>query len=841
MGCSLYTLLFVGRFVLGICIMLVLAELLFPKYVNIFNFKLSTRSFVELKAAHKYKAAVDFYEQKQDLFSQRDGYPMMIEVTDCYKRIGEYEKAERILLDLKDRKIFTDEDKEEMDKEKRILDAYNSFIAHELFNLYEAIGDEAGQRRAFEIMDSSFTEEVTREYNKLLKKMNPKEEMTLDDLLRVTRLKMLYLDSPEEAISQMGQYLGSVKRNTEASPSYLLKCLNLITRWTVEQHGVMEAYRIICTAVDFADSNEEIMLDKSEYGNLSDWCYLVHDIKNSKKFYEKYSVYLKGITGPTDPEYIRNQIRGFKFLEDEEKWDDLSLQVKDCCEGLRELLSKNVPLMNESQRDYFVSLLEMPFDYAIDLLYDHPSDVLAKLCFENSMYMKGLLLRSNRDLSNNIKASGDEVLLKDYQQLMEYRKEMSYRENLGKIGNAVTISQLQKKIDDLDKQLTYSSKDYQWEKEKSNATVVAISKALGDSSCVIDFVQSRNGNLIALLLKNDGSVVPFIVGTEEELSEIMTGNPQRDYSNPHFTEKVWKSIEDQLNGVSDIYYSTAGIFNTISLPAMSIGSNEYLGDKYHFHLLSNSTNLLSLKEDKPQKKGQFAIWGDIDYGSEPDIKTYEQDREITRGDSLVHLAFSKAEILAIGNIALENDISTTTFSGIEASEASFRARSGAGDNILHISTHGFFHEDEMHEKSYNPMYNSGLFFAGANYSWNSVDSIFVQEALMDDGILRADEIQYLDFSDCSLAVLSACKTGLGKSESIEGIYGLQRAFKLAGVDRIIMSLWNVNDLCTAELMSYFYRFYLAGDTEEEALNKAIAIIRKSYDSPRYWGAFVLLY
>ena len=56
-----------------------------------------------------------------------------------------------------------------------------------------------------------------------------------------------------------------------------------------------------------------------------------------------------------------------------------------------------------------------------------------------------------------------------------------------------------------------------------------------------------------------------------------------------------------------------------------------------------------------------------------------------------------------------------------------------------------------------------------------------------------------------------------------------------------MSLWNVNDLCTAELMSHFYRFYLAGDTEEDALNKAVAIIRERYDSPRYWGAFVLLY
>ena len=113
--------------------------------------------------------------------------------------------------------------------------------------------------------------------------------------------------------------------------------------------------------------------------------------------------------------------------------------------------------------------------------------------------------------------------------------------------------------------------------------------------------------------------------------------------------------------------------------------------------------------------------------------------------------------------------------------------------------------------------------------------------MLDDGILRADEIQYLDFSDCSMAVLSACKTGLGQERNSEGVYGLQRAFKLAGADKILMSLWNVDDKCTAELMTEFYRQYYAGNSDEEALRKAQESIRERYPSPEYWGAFVLLY
>ena len=109
-----------------------------------------------------------------------------------------------------------------------------------------------------------------------------------------------------------------------------------------------------------------------------------------------------------------------------------------------------------------------------------------------------------------------------------------------------------------------------------------------------------------------------------------------------------------------------------------------------------------------------------------------------------------------------------------------------------------------------------------------------------DGILRADEIATMDLSGCRLVVLSACQTGLGYHKSAEGVYGLQRAFKLAGAESVIMSLWRVDDNATAKLMKIFYAQLLVGDTPEKALNHARNALRNEGYSPSMWGAFVLL-
>ena len=125
--------------------------------------------------------------------------------------------------------------------------------------------------------------------------------------------------------------------------------------------------------------------------------------------------------------------------------------------------------------------------------------------------------------------------------------------------------------------------------------------------------------------------------------------------------------------------------------------------------------------------------------------------------------------------------------------------------------------------------------AGGNRAWTG-ESIPVG---VEDGILTAAEIANLDFNSCDLVVLSACETGLGEITD-EGVLGLQRAFKNAGVNTIVMSLWEVDDQATSYMMQNFYKYLIKGTGKREAFSLAQEAVRKKYSDPRYWAAFIML-
>ena len=111
----------------------------------------------------------------------------------------------------------------------------------------------------------------------------------------------------------------------------------------------------------------------------------------------------------------------------------------------------------------------------------------------------------------------------------------------------------------------------------------------------------------------------------------------------------------------------------------------------------------------------------------------------------------------------------------------------------------------------------------------------------EDGIITANEVSKLNFNDCVLATLSACETGLGDLTSSEGVFGLQRAFKLAGVRYLIVSLWKVPDTETAEFMRLFYSKWLRDKNEiNEAFRNTQIEISRKYKEPNKWAGFVLV-
>ena len=203
------------------------------------------------------------------------------------------------------------------------------------------------------------------------------------------------------------------------------------------------------------------------------------------------------------------------------------------------------------------------------------------------------------------------------------------------------------------------------------------------------------------------------------------------------------------------------------------------------------------------------------------------------------------EVAAIKNILDKSGYSTKLAVGENASEGSFKAIKKKG--LVHVATHGFFVADPKKGKTSVfsiPLYNvnenvllrSGILLAGAGRQESEVNDLDAAN----NGVLTSYEVMNLDLENTDLVVLSACETGLGDVMSGEGVYGLQRAFIIAGASSVIMSLWKVDDEATQQLMVQFYKNLLLTGDKENAFREAQKQVRTSYNHPYYWGSFVLL-
>jgi CHAT domain-containing protein len=187
-------------------------------------------------------------------------------------------------------------------------------------------------------------------------------------------------------------------------------------------------------------------------------------------------------------------------------------------------------------------------------------------------------------------------------------------------------------------------------------------------------------------------------------------------------------------------------------------------------------------------------------------------------------------------------------------EGRFKAECSS-PRILHLATHGFFLQDQKHDPNQelgglrardeglgrlsgplpeNPLLRAGLVLAGVN-SWHATGYAHPDA---EDGLLTAEDVSGMNLLSTELVVLSACETGLGEIRTGEGVFGLQRAFVLAGAKTLIMSLWKVPDEPTGELMEDFYQRLLAGRGRADALRQSQLALKAKYPEPFYWGAFI---
>lgn len=334
----------------------------------------------------------------------------------------------------------------------------------------------------------------------------------------------------------------------------------------------------------------------------------------------------------------------------------------------------------------------------------------------------------------------------------------------------------------------------------------------------------------------------------EQIDELLRNSKLYDAKNLVFYSEIWKKIERYISKKKKILISPTLNLNKVNLGAISCGAKR-LGDVYQLASISSLNSLFKRDCVKENAKKSIALFGGMDYDASISVnKKNVQDSSKTKLDrsGFDYLPETLNEVTDISNL-LAGVMNTTVYSGQKATESQFKLLSSHSPSVIHISTHGFYLKGKglkapffknlsLSSKITYKMSKCGLLFSEANNAWNGIYAQDVEE----DCILTAAEVEKMDLSDTELVVLSACDTGLGDCESIDGVYGLSRAFKIAGAHTIVMTLWKVNDLVTKEFMCEFYAQIKEGLEYHEAFRIAQKKLRLKYQDPLLWAPFVII-
>ena len=845
-----------GAFV-GIVIIIFVLEWMFPKDVHILNYALTDRTFKELYKSHHYHAAIFLAEEDASYVNvQLESIPNKKRLQECYLHVGEYSKAEKIGSDfLSLNPDFSKEKNKELSQLS--LEIFHAVAARDLFRLYEKMGDHEKQLEMYKILKENNRKASFHKAYEMLEEEGYKlpqidEEysdiFSIEHNLKYDIICGMYLENPDVAIDSLKHYIHEVWQIPCFKSSLKLTFVNRLISWYLEKNDIFQAQAMLLKGINIVPTidREE---DLDPLGDFAEYCYILHDYKNARRFMNVYMRFIDKYYSEEDLGYLLAEARLIKY-QNEESTDNIDRLIH-CCRGLRTQISKNFAGMTTSQQEYFSQELKEPFSYALALLEEHPNnEKLVELCFENEVFNRGLLMRTDALLRNTLINSSDTTLLNDYEQYIAFKQELIARDEVVGPGNFARRMYLKQKTSELEKELSVKCSEFA-RSNYSDIRVADIKSSLSREESLITYVEmpGKHGSSLGAFLLNKKEGLLFLpMCSSEELSSLAeiarTNTPGLCVDNKAY-HYLFEKLAGKIDSKGNVVYSPAGIVHRIPLMALFIDDNTTIGDKYNLRALANPIDLYKkgTKKEFEIEQMKVALWGGIDYGmADSENENVVKTRAVLRGDNLIYLPGSLSEVDNISRMLKGKVGSVTPHTGNSATESSFKREASSAD-IIHVSTHGFFNEDKEHEHS-SAMHNSGLFFANANAAWKDDFKPQSFQTGYEDGILRADEIETQNLGSCELVVLSACETGLGEIKGDEGVYGLQRAFKLAGANNILMSLWSVPDAATEELMRRFYEFLLSGKDIDRAFYSAQKSMKDSKNpiyGVRDWGGFVLLH
>lgn len=545
-------------------------------------------------------------------------------------------------------------------------------------------------------------------------------------------------------------------------------------------------------------------------------------------------------------------------------------------DNIQRQININFDLYTQNEREAFLMQYGAggtPLQY----LLPHLGDNISPKIYDVILQEKGLLLRASTKIRESIFASGNDTLIHAIDSLHAYQQELSLMANVPESQSRAI--ELREKYDKLERYITRESKPY-----RKNEDIVPnwqqVRGVLKKGEAAIEFVVTDSVSMALVitpgfdtpksvkLMQYDDmkALLDKVMSNQDNMSELAVQLYKGDEM--HLYEKIWKPIEGYLDGIQTVYYSPSGILNVLSFAAIPLPDGKNLIDKYELHQLT-TTGLLVHRGNNGEKEPETRsakLFGAIFYSEEQRKNDSSFISEIRSQKDRTELLLDKVRRGAsdimdefpfpfLGNTLIECDVVTDLLkrNGFEVEESvgeiptefEIRKLDGNSPNIIHISTHGFFINSIEKANSIpffkrfnqlNSMLCTGLLLANSEKSWLGDDM-----DLNDNNLLSSSEISTMNLCNTDLIVLSACDTALG-SLGTEGVFGLQRGFKQAGVKSICASLWSVDDLSTSQLMQLFYDLWLSkykGREMQKAMREAMIQQRTNTPSPENWAPFVL--